>query len=79
MIGHNIRRLITSLELRDARLDECLDAARELDLFYVPARYPNGLEAGTPGEAFSAAQTDRALALAEKILAAAETSVARSA
>ena len=78
MIGHNVRRLITSLEPRDAGLDVCLDAARDLDLFYVPARYPNGLEAGTPGEAFSAAQADRALALAERILAAAEALVESS-
>ena len=26
-----------------------LDAARELDLFYIASRYPNGLAVGTPG------------------------------
>ena len=50
-----------------------LASARELDLFYVPTRYPNGLDEGTPGEAFSARQAERALALAAAILEAAET------
>jgi hypothetical protein len=37
------------------------DAGRELDLFYIPTRYPNGLDSGTPGEAFSASQSRRAI------------------
>jgi hypothetical protein len=48
-----------------------IDSARELDLFYVPTRYPNGLDAGTPAEAFSAAQSARALDLAAQFVDAA--------
>lgn len=71
VLGHSVRALIDSLAPRDPALDRLLDAARELDLLYVPTRYPNGLAAGTPGEAFSAPQAERAIAHAEAILAAA--------
>jgi HEPN domain-containing protein len=71
VIGHNVRVLIERLEPHVPALDTALDAARELDLFYVATRYPNGLDQGTPGEAFSASQSTRALALAEQILATA--------
>ncbi|MGH7551249.1 MAG: HEPN domain-containing protein [Gemmatimonadota bacterium] len=68
VIGHNIRALIETLSPRDDGLDGLLDAARELDLFYIASRYPNGLAEGTPGEAFSAAQASRALDLAERMI-----------
>lgn len=74
VIGHNVRALIAALEPRCGALDAQLDAARELDLFYVPTRYPNGLDEGTPGEAFSATQAERALKLGAAILEAAESS-----
>jgi len=54
LIGHNVRTLIETLQPRVRELDALLDAARELDLLYLPTRYPNGLDSGTPGEAFSA-------------------------
>ncbi|MEN8160829.1 MAG: HEPN domain-containing protein [Myxococcota bacterium] len=75
VIGHSVRVLIEQLEPRDAAFDALLDAARELDLFYIPTRYPNGLESGTPGQAFSEAQSKRALDLASPFVAAAEQAV----
>ena len=71
VIGHNIRALVEALTQRHTALDQLLDAARELDLFYIASRYPNGLDEGTPGEAFSAPQSDRALALSDRIVRAA--------
>jgi len=68
VIGHSVRALIEPLAPRVAALDALLDAARELDLLYVPTRYPNGIDAGTPGQAFSAAQSERAIVLAERIV-----------
>lgn len=68
VIGHNIRALIETLNPHDEGFDRLLDAARELDLFYIASRYPNGLDAGTPGEAFSASQSVRALELARTII-----------
>jgi HEPN domain-containing protein len=71
VLGHSVRALIESLDPRLPALDGVLDAARELDLLYVPTRYPNGLAAGTPGQAFSAAQAERAIRHAQAVLAAA--------
>lgn len=71
VLGHNVRALIEALAPRESSLDSLLDSARELDLLYVPTRYPNGLAAGTPAEAFSAAQSGRALDSADRIIAAA--------
>ena len=73
VIGHNIRSLIERLDPREPRFDRLIDDARELDLFYIPARYPNGLETGTPGEAFSAAQSRRAIELATRFVETAGT------
>jgi len=70
VIGHSVRELIERLDPRDPALDALLDAARELDLLYIPTRYPNGLQAGTPTQAFSAAQAERALAAAVRVIAA---------
>jgi HEPN domain-containing protein len=75
VLGHNIRGLIEALAPRVPVLDGLLDAARELDLLYVPTRYPNGLAAGTPAEAFSAAQAQRALGHAEAVVEASTASV----
>ncbi len=71
VIGHNVRALIESLKPRVAALDALVDVGRELDLFYIPTRYPNGLDSGTPGEAFSASQSKRALEHATAITEAA--------
>lgn len=68
VIGHSVRALIEALDPRVPALDFMLDAARELDLLYIPTRYPNGLDSGTPGHHFSAGQSQRAIHLAEGIL-----------
>jgi HEPN domain-containing protein len=73
--GHNIRKLIEALDPRVPALDSALDDARELDLVYIPARYPNGLESGTPAEAFGAAQSSKALSRAAAIVSAAAAEI----
>ena len=75
VIGHSVRVLVEKLSPRVATLDALIDAARELDLFYVPTRYPNGLDSGTPADAFSAAQSSRAIELAARFLDAARTTL----
>jgi HEPN domain-containing protein len=75
VIGHNVRVLVEKLSPRIATLDALADAARELDLFYVPTRYPNGLDSGTPADAFSAAQSARAIELAARFLDATGTTL----
>ena len=69
VLGHSIRQLIERLDI--ASLEVLLSGARQLDLYYVPTRYPTGLVEGTPEEAFSADQSQRALGLAGDIVTAA--------
>ena len=66
-----VRNLIERLDPRVVSLDELLDDARELDLNYIPTRYPNGLEAWTPATGFGARQAATAIAGASAILTAA--------
>ena len=66
--GHGVRQLIERLD--NPELRGLLPGARELDLLYLPTRYPNGLDDGTPGEAFSSEQSSRALGFADAIVAA---------
>ena len=68
VMGHSVRNLIERLDPRIPELDELLDDARELDLNYIPARYPNGLEAWTPSAGFGARQAARAIAGASAIV-----------
>lgn len=70
VLGHSVRSLIERLGRNAPELEALLDEARELDLYYVPTRYPNGLEAGTPAEAFSETQAARAIEGATAIVAA---------
>jgi HEPN domain-containing protein len=79
VIGHNVRALIEHLEPREAALDSLLDEARELDIFYLPTRYPNSLDTGTPAQAFSSSQSKRALELSERIVAGAADVLGRQA
>ena len=69
VVGHSIRQLIR--DLNTPSLAVMLSAARQLDLHYVPTRYPNRLDNGTPKEAFSSDQSSRALGLAQDIVTAA--------
>ncbi|MFQ5793271.1 MAG: HEPN domain-containing protein [Acidobacteriota bacterium] len=71
VIGHSVVGLLARLVQGHSDLEELNDLAAELDLFYIPARYPNGLVEGTPHEAFTRSQAERALAAAERILSAA--------
>lgn len=72
VIGHNVRELIKSLEPPVPELESYIDEARELDLFYITSRYPNGLDSGTPAEAFSSTQSARALEAVAQLLSAVE-------
>jgi HEPN domain-containing protein len=76
VLGHNVRALIEQLDPVPPAFAALLDAARELDLLYVPMRYPNGLDAGTPARAFSQVHSGRASELGERFVTAAAGALA---
>lgn len=63
--GHDVRELLEAAGDVPAPL---VDAAAELDTFYIPTRYPDALPAGAPGQSYTAAQAQRAVGLAEQVL-----------
>src|SRR6266571_954588 len=60
--------LLRALLTRHPTLANLEEAARRLDQYYVPTRYPNGLPGGTPADVFSKAQATEALAQAKRFV-----------
>lgn len=52
VLGHSTLKLAGRCMAYDRRFREVLDFCRELDLFYIPTRYPNGIPEGMPYEYF---------------------------
>lgn len=50
-----------------------LDACRDLDVFYVPTRYPNGIPDGAPFEYFRLQHAEKACRAFDEVHAAAAT------
>jgi HEPN domain-containing protein len=76
VLGHSLVGLLERLIPDHAVLESLRDLAAELDLYYVPTRYPNGLVEGMPYEVFTRTQARRALTAAETILAAVREEIA---
>jgi HEPN domain-containing protein len=74
---HSVVSLVRK-SLRDLpELEEHLQAARELDLHYVPSRYPNGLPSGYPHQFYGREMADKALQTARSIVAVVEAFYAK--
>jgi HEPN domain-containing protein len=70
--GHSAQRLVDDLATASAETyrgiaDLSIQAA-EIDRFYIPTRYPNGLPDLTPEKAFFESDAARAVDLAERII-----------
>ena len=66
--GHTLRTLLQTLPPAIAVPSALLDAARVLDLHYIPARYPNGHASGAPTENYGAVQSREAVVHARQIV-----------
>ena len=66
--GHSVTALLKSLPESSRPDEQLLDAAKDLDKHYIPARYPNAHPEGAPYEYYTRGEAERALANAEKIL-----------
>jgi HEPN domain-containing protein len=66
--GHVLDRLIAELVDAEPGLADLREAGKILDKFYIPTRYPNGLEAGAPADAYTKTEADMAIAYAEGII-----------
>lgn len=70
VIGHSVAGLLDRVTPDHPSLSSLRDQAAELDLYYIPSRYPNGLVEGTPHKAFTRTQAERAITAAETAVAA---------
>jgi HEPN domain-containing protein len=66
--GHSVMNLLKGLKDRIEVPDELLEAGRNLDRYYIPARYPNGWDEGTPGDYHSEKDSGSAIAHSEEVI-----------
>jgi HEPN domain-containing protein len=77
VLGHSLAELLDDLLRDHPTLGDLRDAARQLDQFYIPTRYPNGLPGGVPADSFTRAQATQAVAAAREFIARARTAAGR--
>lgn len=65
--GHSVAALIDSLP-EDVKPNHLRDQALELDLAYIPSRYPNAHSAGFPGKAYTRKIGERLIEYAREIV-----------
>lgn len=65
--GHVLGRLVEGLSDLEPGIAVHLEAARILDKFYIPTRYPNGLDAGAPADAYTRTEAEQTIKYAEEI------------
>ncbi len=75
--GHSLAALLTGLRERVQLPPEAIEWGRVLDRFYVPARYPNGWEAGSPKDYFGKDDTDDAIGRADQLVRLCQDLLAR--
>jgi HEPN domain-containing protein len=76
VLGHSLVELLTPLLSKHLALSELRDAAGQLDQYYIPTRYPNGLPGGVPADVFTARQAGEAVAYARDVIARARAVMA---
>lgn len=67
--GHATKRLLEALAEAGLEVPPAvLEAAQELDIHYIPARYPDAYPQGSPHEFYNAKRSGEALGAAEILL-----------
>ena len=76
VLGHSLVELLDPLVSEHAGLADLREAAQQLDQYYIPTRYPNGLPGWVPAEVFTGGQAAEAVSLARRFLALARAALA---
>lgn len=66
--GHGLADLCEDAMALDASFDLVKSSAVQLDKHYLGARYPSGMPAGVPWEAYDEQDSKRAIAIADEVL-----------
>jgi HEPN domain-containing protein len=75
--GHLLADLIQALPGDIEVPPRLVESAKELDKHYILPRYPNALPQGAPGQSYTRAEAERAIANAQRILRFCEDHVLR--
>lgn len=80
--GHSVVELLDRAAAAVADTDAAplrrlRDSARQLDQYYIPTRYPNGLPGGIPAEVFTDPQAEDAVGRARSFVEAARALLSR--
>jgi HEPN domain-containing protein len=75
VLGHSLVELLDPLVSGYAGLAGLREGAQQLDQYYVPTRYPNGLPGGVPAEVFTRRQAEEAVDMARRFLALARAAL----
>ncbi len=74
LLTHSLVEMVRVLEGRKlADFPSLIEESRQLDLHYIPSRYPNGLPSGYPHRFYGKKIAEEALSAAERIFKAIET------
>jgi HEPN domain-containing protein len=73
LLTHSVVTLLRKAAAQIPALAECLQNGRELDLHYVPSRYPNGLPSGYPHQFYGKETVEHAIAASQQILSVVES------
>jgi len=76
--GHSVRELAELLPAEAAMPDDVREGLPLLDRFYIPTRYPNGIDSGAPADTFGAGDAETAIRLCEAVLRFVEGHLPRS-
>jgi HEPN domain-containing protein len=68
VMGHSLFELSHELSKRDSRFSALVDGAKQLDRFYIPTRYPNGIPGGSPFQVFDRQDLKKAVDALEELM-----------
>ena len=72
LLTHSLLEMVQKAGEKAKVLESLMEEARELDLHYIPSRYPNGLPSGYPHQFYGKETAVRAMRAAEKIFTTVE-------
>lgn len=67
-MGPSTYDLLKGLQEKISIVPELLESAKQLDKFYIPARYPDGWVSGVPGEYITKEDAESAINNSGKIV-----------
>jgi len=68
LLTHSVVEMVHEVQKKEKRFEDLMDDARELDLHYIPSRYPNGLPSGYPHQFYGRETAARAPKAGEAIV-----------